>query len=127
MSDIDKTAAGYTAAWSSGDPKAVAAYYAEDGQISINGGDALVGRQAITDMSAGFYSEFPDLALTCDLVRGAGTHVAFMWTLEGHHSGTKNHVKVSGWEEWDLDRSGKVARSLGWFDAEDYQRQIDGG
>jgi uncharacterized protein (TIGR02246 family) len=87
MTDIKDTAVGYTAAWSSGDPQAVASYYAENGQISINGGDALVGRQAITDMAAGFYSEFPDLALTCDLVRGAGAHVAFMWTLEGHRQG----------------------------------------
>jgi hypothetical protein len=36
-------------------------------------------------------------------------------------------VKASGWEEWDLDDQCRVTNSLGWFDAADYARQVEGG
>jgi uncharacterized protein (TIGR02246 family) len=121
---IREMAAGYAAAWSSRSPEAVASYYAEDGQISINRGDVLKGRGAITEMAAGFYAEFPDLVVHCDDFRSSGSHAVFVWTLEGHHSETGNYVKVGGWEEWELDAAIKVKSSLGWFDAEDYDRQV---
>lgn len=47
-----------------------------------------------------------------------------MWTFTGHHAGTGNPLKVSGWEEWELDGGMKITSSLGWFDAEDYERQV---
>jgi hypothetical protein len=49
-----------------------------------------------------------------------------MWTFTGHNAGTGNPLNVGGWEEWKLDDNMKVTSSPGWFDAEDYQRQIDG-
>lgn len=125
--DIAKMAKAYTAAWNSGDPAAVAAHYAPDGQISINRGDAHVGTQAMHDMAAGFHAEFPDLVLTCDDVRCSGNHAIFAWTLEGHHAETKSFCRVPGWEEWELDEDLKVKSSLGWFDAEEYERQIAEG
>jgi hypothetical protein len=75
-------------------------------------------------MASGFCAEFPDLVLTCDLVRSSGSHALFAWTLEGHHVETGNHVKASGWEEWELDERCRVKASLGWYDAEDYARQV---
>lgn len=124
--DFAGLARRYSEAWTSGQPEAVASFYASDGQIVINRGDPHVGTAAITAMAAGFYAEFPDLVVHCDSARIAGDHAIFVWTLEGHHAQTGNFVKVGGWEEWDLDANGKVARSLGWFDAEDYTRQIEG-
>ncbi|WP_171207353.1 MULTISPECIES: ester cyclase [unclassified Ruegeria] len=124
---LNNLARDYAIAWSSGDPDAVAAFFAEDGQIIINRGDVLKGRAAIVEMALGFYAEFPDLEVRCDMMRWAGNHAIFVWTLEGHHAQTGNHVVTRGWEEWDLTEDGKVQSSLGWFDAEDYQRQIDGG
>ena len=123
---LQTLASEYAIAWSSGNPAEVAAFFAPDGQISVNRGEASVGTQAIIDMAAGFYAEFPDLELRCDLMRCAGQHAVFVWTLEGHHAQTKNHVVVTGWEEWDFDDDMKVRSSQGWFDADDYQRQIDG-
>lgn len=102
------------------------AHYAANGQITINKGDALVGKDAVTEMAAGFMTEFPDLALTCDDVRYSGSHVLFAWTLTGHHVETKNYVNFSGWEEWELDDGIKVVSSLGWFDGDDYDRQVAG-
>ena len=125
--DLVQMAASYAKAWSSGSAEAVASHYAPDGQISINRGDPIQGRDAITEMAAGFYAEFPDLVVHCDEVRTAGDHAIFIWTLEGHHAETKNHVKVGGWEEWEIDDNLKVKSSLGWFDATEYERQIAEG
>lgn len=123
---LQNLARDYALAWSSGEPAAVAAFFAEDGEITINRGETIKGRAAIAEMAAGFYADFPDLEVRCDLMRKAGDHALFVWSLEGHHAETKNHVLVAGWEEWDLDHELKVLSSKGWFDADDYQRQIDG-
>jgi len=116
----------YTAAWNSGSAEAVAAFYAEDGGIVINRGEPWLGRDRVTAMAAGFFADVPDLALICDGVRAAGDHVAYLWTFTGHHAGTKAPLRIVGWEEWDLDADGKVKASRGWYDAEDYARQVGG-
>jgi hypothetical protein len=90
-------------------------------------GTRLKSREAIVAMVAGFYAEFPDLIVRCDELRTAGDNAIFVWTLEGHHAETKNYVKVAGWEEWELDENMKVKSSLGWFDAEEYNRQVAEG
>lgn len=78
-------------------------------------------------MAAGFYADVPGLHLSCDEVRGAGSHCVFVWTFTGHHSGSGNPLRIRGWEEWNLDDEHKVRASLGWFDAEEYERQVSGG
>lgn len=117
----------YPAAWSSQSPEGVAAFYAPDGKIAINGGDELAGRAAIAEMAAGFYAEFPDLIVHLDDVRAAGNQAIFTWTLQGTHSATGNKVKVPGWEEWTLSDDCLVAASLGRFDAAEYDRQVAEG
>ncbi|MBE1284524.1 MAG: SgcJ/EcaC family oxidoreductase [Rhodobacteraceae bacterium] len=124
---IGNMAHNYAKAWSSGDPDAVASFYAEDGSIVINRGDPILGRAAVSEMAAGFYAEFPDLVVMLDHLRVAGDHVVFGWILEGTHSETGKTVRVPGWEEWDLNAEGKVAASRGWFDANEYDRQIAEG
>lgn len=124
--DIKQKASDYAEAWCSGDPARVAAHFTRDGEISINRGDALRGTNALTEMAAGFYAEFPDLVVKCDDIRQSGNHAIFVWTLEGHHAETKNLVRAGGWEEWELDEGFQIVSSKGWFDAENYQNQIDG-
>lgn len=113
----------YTAAWNSGRPEAVAAFFASDGCITINAGAPWHGRDGVAAMAAGFYADIPDLALRCDGVRTAGAHIAYLWTFTGTHAATGNAVTVAGWEEWQLDPDGSIRTSLGWFDADDYARQ----
>ena len=124
---IWEAAARYAEAWTSGSPAAVAACYAPDGQITINRGETLKGRAAITDMAAGFHAAFPGLTVLCDEVLTAGSHVLFAWTLKGRHVDTGNNVTVAGWEEWELDDDCRIRTSLGWFDAIEYERQIAEG
>ncbi len=116
----------YAEAWSSRQPERVAEFYAEDGQIVINRGEPMRGREAIAKMAAGFYAAFPDLVVRCDDFRLAGAHALFAWTLDGHHVETKRRVRIGGWGEWALDRRDKVAFSRGWFDAVGYENQIAG-
>ncbi|KMW57309.1 hypothetical protein AIOL_002270 [Candidatus Rhodobacter oscarellae] len=123
---IERMSADYTEAWNSGDPAKVASFYAPDAGIVINKGDPHMGTAAMQAMVAGFYAAVPDLELTCDGVLVAGDHAVFQWTFTGHDTETKNPLRVSGWEEWDLGPDLKVKASRGWFDAEDYARQIAG-
>ena len=121
-----QTADAYTAAWNSGSAQAVAEFYAKDGGIVINRGEPWQGRDRVAQMAAGFFADVPDLKLVCDGLRCAGDHVVYLWTFTGTHSGTKRPLRVSGWEEWDLDAGYKVTASRGWYDADDYTRQTNG-
>ena len=125
--DIRNMAERYAEAWSSHSPEAIASFYEEDGEISINNGEFTVGRAAIAEMAKGFYSEFPDLVVHMDDIRTAGHNAIFVWTLEGKHSETGKSVKVRGWEEWTLSDNILVSSSLGRFDAMEYDRQVAEG
>ena len=116
----------YTAAWNSKSAEAVASFYAEDGEIVINRGDPWDGRAKVAEMAAGFYADVPDLSLTCDDIRLSGTHAVYVWTFTGHDANTGNPLNIKGWEEWDLNDDLKVKASRGWFDADDYARQVEG-
>jgi uncharacterized protein (TIGR02246 family) len=126
LSDARTLADAYTAAWNTGDPAAVASFFAPDGQIIINSGTPYLRREGVAQMAAGFYADVPDLALICDGVRVAGDHMIYLWTFTGHHSGTKNPLHIVGWEEWDLNADHQVTLSLGRFDGSDYARQVAG-
>jgi uncharacterized protein (TIGR02246 family) len=116
-------AASYTEAWNSGQPNSVAAFFSPDGSISINGGEPWRGAEGVANMAAGFYADVPNLRLVCDDVRASGNHAVYLWTFTGTHATTRRELTVSGWEEWDIDESGLIARSRGHFDSEHYTRQ----
>lgn len=116
----------YTKAWTAHDGAAVAGHFTSDGQITINGGDVLVGPDAIAEMTAGFYAAFPDMHLMSDDIRVSGNHALFAWTFYGHHAETKKFTKISGWEEWDVSKDMKIQSSRGWYDEDDYAAQIAG-
>ena len=116
----------YTAAWNSGSAQAVAEFYAKDGGIVINRGEPWQGRDRVAQMAAGFFRDVPDIKIVRDGLRCAGDHVVYLWTFTGTHSGTKRPLRISGWEEWDLDADYKVKASRGWYDAVDYTRQTGG-
>ncbi|MBI2763617.1 MAG: nuclear transport factor 2 family protein [Chloroflexi bacterium] len=112
---IRQVADAYTAAWNSGSAGAVAEFYAPDGRIVINRGQPWEGRAGVAAMAAGFYADVPDLHLTCDGLRAGDDHVVYLWTYTGTAAGTGQPVRVSGWEEWDVDQDLKVKSSRGWY------------
>lgn len=123
-------AARYTAAWCSHDANATAAFFAENGSIAVNGGEPAVGRAEIAQLVQGFYDAFPDTVVIMDAVRGAGDNAVYLWTYEGTNTGpggTGNRVRFNGWEAWTFSDDGLIARSIGTFDAEEYERQLAAG
>ena len=121
-----RIADAYTKAWNSGSPEAVASFYALDGGMVINNGTPWAGRSAVAAMAAGFYADVPNINVVCEQLRYAGDHLAYLWRFTGTHSGTGNPLKIVGWEEWGMDADHKVKASRGWFDGEDYARQVAG-
>ena len=51
----DALAAAYTDAWNTGNPDAVAAFFAAEGAIIINKGSPWQGRAGVAQMAAGLF------------------------------------------------------------------------
>lgn len=126
LESVAQMAKEYTAAWNSKSAKAVASFYADDGEIIINRGEPWSGRARVEEMAAGFHADVPDMTLVCNDIRLAGTHCIFAWTFTGHDANTGNPLNIRGWEEWELSDTLKVIASRGWFDADDYALQVEG-
>jgi uncharacterized protein (TIGR02246 family) len=125
--DVEDFARRYTAAWCSGDPTSVAAFYAPDGSLTINGGTPAVGRAAIAGAARGFMGAFPDMQVLMVGLRVDGDAVEYHWTLVGTNALTGNRVRISGSEEWTFGDDGLVATSHGHYDADEYDRQVAEG
>ena len=105
-------------------------FYEENGRITINDGEPVVGRAAIADVAQSFYNDFPDLVVRLDEIRSAGDRAVFLWTLEGTNTGpggSGHAVKISGWEAWRLSDAVRVIESDGRFDSAEYERQLAEG
>lgn len=127
---IRALATDYTAAWNSGEPTAVAAFFEPSGSLTVNEAEPAVGRDAIARVAEGFMRAFPDMVLTMDSVRVVESGVEYHWTFEGTNTGpggSGHRVRFSGYEVWTLGEEGAVARSLGHFDEGEYNRQLESG
>ena len=127
MNELSKFAQRYAKAWCSRDPRKVAAFFAENGSISINNGPAAVGRAAIAKEAQAFMTTFPDMIVTFDKLEPRDGAVAFHWTLTGTNTGpggSGDKVRISGYELWKIDNDGLIGESKGNFDAADYERQL---
>jgi uncharacterized protein (TIGR02246 family) len=127
---LRRFAEDYTAAWCSLDPVRVAAHFAPDGSLAINGGAAAVGRDAITATAKGFYTALPDMQVYLDDLVVEGERIEYHWTFTGTNTGpggTGKAVRVVGYEEWTIDEDGLIAASSGHYDAADYARQLAHG
>jgi ketosteroid isomerase-like protein len=116
----------YTAAWCSGDPAEVARHYAPEGSLTINDGTPSVGYEDITAAAKAFMDAFPDLTVLFDDLQAGPYGQEYHWTLDGTHSETGNHVRVSGYELWDLG-DGVIRASRGYYNQQEYDRQASGG
>ena len=128
--ELRRFAQGYAAAWCSQNPARVAAHYAPEGSLTINGGVPAVGRGAITDAAQSFMTALPDILVMFDDLVVADGKTEFRWTFTGTNTGpggTGNRVRVSGFEEWTLAPDGLIAASQGHFDQAEYDRQLEYG
>ncbi len=126
---LQSFAEAYTAAWRSQNAASVAAFYAEDGSLSVNDALPAVGRGAIAEAAQGFMTAFPDMRVFLDDLRLEDDHAIYHWTLVGTNTGpggTGRAVRISGYEVWLMGADGLIAHSSGKFDAEEYRRQLEG-
>ena len=125
--DKEAFALGYAAAWSSQDPTKLAAHYAEDGYISVNGGAPSIGRDAIAKKAQGFMTAFPDMIVTLDKLEVKNNKVLFHWHWIGTNSGPGGSGKkldIRGFEQWTFNDAGLIVESLGTYDKAEYERQM---
>jgi uncharacterized protein (TIGR02246 family) len=125
--NLNEFAKRYAKAWCSHNPESVAAFFAENGSLTVNNDTPAVGREAIAAIARAFMRDFPDMTVTFDKLEPRGDRTAFHWTLTGTNTGpggTGNKVRSSGYELWKIDNDGFIAESNGHFDAAEYERQL---
>src|SRR6266480_2210595 len=137
LAEITAFAKRYAEAWCSQDPEKVAAFFADNGSLSVNDGPPAVGRAAIAEEARGFMRTFPDMIVTMDEVTReselggrSSCDAVFHWTLTGTNTGpggTGKRVRISGYELWKIDKDGLIAKSKGHFGASEYERQLKRG
>jgi steroid delta-isomerase-like uncharacterized protein len=130
LAKITTFAKRYAEAWCSQNPESVAAFFAENGSLSVNDGAAVVGRAAIAEVARGFMRDLPDMIVTMDDVTHASDGTKFHWTLTGTNtgpSGTGKRLRISGYELWKFDKDGLIKESKGHFDGTEYERQLKHG
>jgi steroid delta-isomerase-like uncharacterized protein len=129
MTELKEFAQRYAEAWCSQNPESVAAFFSENGSLSVNDGPPAGGRAAIAKEAQAFMTTFPDMVVTFDKLEARGDRTAFHWTLIGTNTGpggTGKRVRISGYELWKIDNDGLVAESKGHFDSAEYERQLSG-
>ena len=121
--ELDKFAQRYAKAWCSHDPEKVAAFFAENASLTVNGGPPTPA----LEIARGFMRDFPDMIVTFDKLEPRADRTAFHWTLTGTYAGTGKHVRISGYELWKINNAGLIAESSGHFNAAEYERQLRDG
>jgi uncharacterized protein (TIGR02246 family) len=130
LAQVTAFAKRYAEAWCSQNPESVAAFFAENGSLSVNDGPPARGRAAIAEEARGFMTTFPDMIVTMDNVTRDSDGTRFHWTLIGTNSGpggTGKRVRISGYELWRIDNDGLIGESKGHFDSAEYERQLKEG
>lgn len=128
--NVENLGTRYAAAWSSQDPARLASFYSEEGTLTVNAGPPSVGRAAITATARAYMAAFPDMVVTMTRISEEAGHPVFHWLWTGTNSGpggTGKSVRITGYEEWELDANGLIAESKGHFNEAEYQRQLESG
>src|SRR5438874_12147641 len=117
--NLTEFAKRYAKAWCSHNPESVAAFFAENASLTVNGGPPTPA----LEIARGFMRDFPDMTVTFDKLEPRADRIAFHWTLTSTYAGTGNHVQISGYELWKINDAVLIAESSGHFDAGAYNLQ----
>lgn len=120
----------YAAAWSGQNAEAYSKFFARNGSLSVNNGDAALGRTAIAKVAQGFMTAFPDMLVALNSLPRTSKGVEFHWILTGTNSGpngTGKKVHISGVEILPFDDNGLITESKGSYDETEYNRQLKYG
>src|SRR5580765_8465268 len=91
--DLTDFANRYAKAWCSHDPEKIAAFYARNASIRVNGTPPV----SIAEVARGFVRDFPDMIVTFDKLENTPNGTEFHWTFIGTNTGpggTGNRVRI---------------------------------
>jgi hypothetical protein len=123
--DLAIFAKSYAQVWCSQRPNFVSYFFAEDAVLQINDGIPVKGTKAITNIAKEFMDAFPDMVVSMDSLSTKSNKTRFYWTLTGTNNGsngTGDHVTISGYEEWIINKEGLIQESKRYFDTKEYKR-----
>jgi 2-keto-4-pentenoate hydratase len=126
--ELSDHASRYTAAWNSGDPASVSAFFSENGSLQVNDTEPAVGRDAITGVARGFMTAFPDMELQMRELVVTDESIQYHWRFIGTNTGPGGlgaSVDFNGYEEWTFGEDNLVVQSLGHFDNDEYLAQVN--
>lgn len=119
----------YEAAWRSLVPENPFSYQAIDCIVKVNDGEPMIPAEERLGGIIGFMESVPDLLITMRDIVEEDRGTVFYWNLKGTNTGpegTGNRVDIDGCEVWKLSSENKIIEIKGYFDAEGYDRQLNG-
>ena len=122
---VDPAAAcvAYLAAFARGDPDAVAAHVAEGfvNEQTAAVGEGCVGRDEYRRRLPGFIASMPELRYDIEDVVSTGDRVMIAYTLRA--TVNDRDVAVRGVMRFVVDRDGRIARRVDYWDSEVFRQQ----
>ena len=119
----------YEAAWRSLVPENPFSYQAKECIVTVNDGEPMITAEGRLGGIIGFMEAFPDLLITMRDIVEEDRGTVFYWNLKGTNTGsggTGNGVDIDGCEVWKLNNENKIVELKGYFNAEEYDRQVNG-
>jgi hypothetical protein len=119
----------YEAAWRSLVPGNPFSYQATNCIVTVNDGNSMISTEEILGGIIGFMEAFHDLLIAMRDVIDEDRGTVFYWNLKGTNSGpggTGNNVDIDGCVVWKLNNENRIVALMGYFDIEEYERQVNG-
>jgi hypothetical protein len=85
--ELNEFAKRYAQAWSSQNPDSVAAFFAENASLTVNGGAPA----PVLEIARGFMRDFPDMIVTFDKLEPQADRIAFHWTHACRNRKSRSH------------------------------------
>ena len=95
----------------------------------MNDDDPMISAEERLGGITGFMEAFPDLLIAMRDIIEEDRGTVFYWNLKGTNSGpggTGKKVDIDGCEVWKLNNKNKIVELRGYFDTEEYERQVNG-
>ena len=118
----------YENAWRRLIPEEVFSFQAKNCVTSINDGNLMISAEERLDGIIGFMEAFPNLLITMRETVEEERGTVFYWNLKGTNTGqggTGNRIDIDGCDVWKLDNDNKITELNIYFDAEEYERQVN--
>ncbi len=118
----------YETAWRSLDPERPFSFQAENCKVTVNDGEPMISAEERINGISSFMEAFPDLLVTMKEIVEEDNGTVFYLNLKGTNTGpegTGNKLDIDGCEIWKLDNNNKITKLDGYFDTEEYERQIN--